>query len=102
MVGRASEGGVVSGVADERSRLARQGGAAGEAAEVLVAGITKVKCDGVIAVGTSLGAETAATARATSVTAPNAKPAVGTALEVGAAGKIITASINCLAAQAGS
>jgi hypothetical protein len=76
--------------------------AAGQAAEILVAGITKVKCSGVIAVGNNFGVEGAATSRAAAVTAPNANPAFGTAIEAGTANEIITASINCLASQPGS
>lgn len=76
--------------------------AAGQAAEILVAGITKVKCSGAITVGNNFGVEGAATSRAAAVTAPNANPAFGTAFEAGAANKVITAAINCLASQPGS
>ena len=76
--------------------------AAGQAAHVMMAGVTKLKCAGVINVGTTLAAETAATARATSQAAPNTKPVVGIAIDAGTANEIITAAINCLSSQPGS
>ncbi len=74
----------------------------GQAASILLAGVTKVKSSGVIAVGANIGVEGAATSRAASVTAPSANPAFGTALEAAAANEIFSASINCLASQPGS
>ncbi len=73
-----------------------------QAATVLLAGVTLLKCGGTIAVGANVGPENAGTARAQSVTAPATSVACGIAIEDGVANQFITAAVNCLSSQAGS
>jgi hypothetical protein len=74
----------------------------GEAATVLLAGVTLLKSSGTINVGTNVGPENAGTARAQTVTAPATSVACGIALEAGVANQFLTAAVNCLSSQAGS
>lgn len=70
--------------------------AAGEAAEVMRLGITKVKTGGIIAVGALVGTDNAGKADSKTVATDSTEYVVGVADEVAANGDIITLGINCL------
>jgi Uncharacterized conserved protein (DUF2190) len=85
-----------SGATDKPFGVLQNAPAAGEAAEVMRLGISKVKAGGTIAIGAHVGTDGNGKADSKTVTTDATEYVVGTADEAAVDGDIFTVGINCL------